>query len=188
MCSLQSLTLKFYVKLTSLSWMHFLSVPKIIPPTVEWSYTSLWFTVCCRTYIYGHIRAYRMLHTSQLRSQKFFSPHNVVVDFEISMLLPNALVHCCRFHLVQACWHHVNNCILRLPHTASSSSSSSSFTPVVSKDRKGYSHESPPVVSVHGHHHCFLNVFTAPHQNVVCLLYTSPSPRDGLLSRMPSSA
>ena len=24
--------------------------------------------------------------------------------------------------------------------------------------------------------------------NVVCLLYTSPSPRDGLLSRMPSSA
>ena len=25
-------------------------------------------------------------------------------------------------------------------------------------------------------------------QDVVCLLYTSPSPRDGLLSRMPSSA
>ena len=25
-------------------------------------------------------------------------------------------------------------------------------------------------------------------QNKVCLLYTSPSPRDGLLSRMPSSA
>ena len=25
-------------------------------------------------------------------------------------------------------------------------------------------------------------------QSVVCLLYTSPSPRDGLLSRMPSSA
>ena len=25
-------------------------------------------------------------------------------------------------------------------------------------------------------------------QHVVCLLYTSPSPRDGLLSRMPSSA
>ena len=24
--------------------------------------------------------------------------------------------------------------------------------------------------------------------NVLCLLYTSPSPRDGLLSRMPSSA
>ena len=28
----------------------------------------------------------------------------------------------------------------------------------------------------------------ADAQNVVCLLYTSPSPRDGLLSRMPSSA
>ena len=25
-------------------------------------------------------------------------------------------------------------------------------------------------------------------KSVVCLLYTSPSPRDGLLSRMPSSA
>ena len=25
-------------------------------------------------------------------------------------------------------------------------------------------------------------------ENVFCLLYTSPSPRDGLLSRMPSSA
>ena len=26
------------------------------------------------------------------------------------------------------------------------------------------------------------------HMNICCLLYTSPSPRDGLLSRMPSSA
>ena len=28
----------------------------------------------------------------------------------------------------------------------------------------------------------------SPHPNHTCLLYTSPSPRDGLLSRMPSSA
>ena len=28
----------------------------------------------------------------------------------------------------------------------------------------------------------------AVHQVLACLLYTSPSPRDGLLSRMPSSA
>ena len=27
-----------------------------------------------------------------------------------------------------------------------------------------------------------------PNANRICLLYTSPSPRDGLLSRMPSSA
>ena len=27
-----------------------------------------------------------------------------------------------------------------------------------------------------------------PSKALVCLLYTSPSPRDGLLSRMPSSA
>ena len=29
---------------------------------------------------------------------------------------------------------------------------------------------------------------SVPNDHVVCLLYTSPSPRDGLLSRMPSSA
>ena len=28
----------------------------------------------------------------------------------------------------------------------------------------------------------------AMNENKTCLLYTSPSPRDGLLSRMPSSA
>ena len=27
-----------------------------------------------------------------------------------------------------------------------------------------------------------------PGKGILCLLYTSPSPRDGLLSRMPSSA
>ena len=30
--------------------------------------------------------------------------------------------------------------------------------------------------------------FGAKHLRSICLLYTSPSPRDGLLSRMPSSA
>ena len=29
---------------------------------------------------------------------------------------------------------------------------------------------------------------SAPRYSSICLLYTSPSPRDGLLSRMPSSA
>ena len=36
------------------------------------------------------------------------------------------------------------------------------------------------------------NLETVPdifmHSAIACLLYTSPSPRDGLLSRMPSSA
>ena len=33
------------------------------------------------------------------------------------------------------------------------------------------------------------NIQLDPTQNIYsCLLYTSPSPRDGLLSRMPSSA
>ena len=39
----------------------------------------------------------------------------------------------------------------------------------------------------------FMNVFDchvnrSPSSGKICLLYTSPSPRDGLLSRMPSSA
>ena len=35
----------------------------------------------------------------------------------------------------------------------------------------------------------FLNKLKEPTKNSnICLLYTSPSPRDGLLSRMPSSA
>ena len=33
-----------------------------------------------------------------------------------------------------------------------------------------------------------LEVDAATPQDIICLLYTSPSPRDGLLSRMPSSA
>ena len=32
------------------------------------------------------------------------------------------------------------------------------------------------------------SVQVTPQQSQFCLLYTSPSPRDGLLSRMPSSA
>ena len=32
------------------------------------------------------------------------------------------------------------------------------------------------------------NLKTPDKQGRICLLYTSPSPRDGLLSRMPSSA
>ena len=35
---------------------------------------------------------------------------------------------------------------------------------------------------------CVASKFTNCAKNYFCLLYTSPSPRDGLLSRMPSSA
>ena len=34
----------------------------------------------------------------------------------------------------------------------------------------------------------FFRVFQNSRYTHICLLYTSPSPRDGLLSRMPSSA
>ena len=35
---------------------------------------------------------------------------------------------------------------------------------------------------------CQTGVCAMGMQIIICLLYTSPSPRDGLLSRMPSSA
>src|SRR5665647_3397139 len=35
---------------------------------------------------------------------------------------------------------------------------------------------------------CFYSIFSLVFRSYSCLLYTSPSPRDGLLSRMPSSA
>ena len=38
-------------------------------------------------------------------------------------------------------------------------------------------------------HGAGINFFYLPRTtSIACLLYTSPSPRDGLLSRMPSSA
>ena len=33
-----------------------------------------------------------------------------------------------------------------------------------------------------------ISFISEAHESFFCLLYTSPSPRDGLLSRMPSSA
>ena len=40
-----------------------------------------------------------------------------------------------------------------------------------------------------GDHSDFINISESLKSNDInCLLYTSPSPRDGLLSRMPSSA
>src|SRR5664279_5081663 len=36
--------------------------------------------------------------------------------------------------------------------------------------------------------HALLTGYPDRAKNIICLLYTSPSPRDGLLSRMPSSA
>ena len=46
--------------------------------------------------------------------------------------------------------------------------------------------------ALEGFMECQMEVINCPHEQVAghiaCLLYTSPSPRDGLLSRMPSSA
>ena len=40
----------------------------------------------------------------------------------------------------------------------------------------------------HGFSEDRFDCFVAEHKDHGCLLYTSPSPRDGLLTRMPSSA
>ena len=40
----------------------------------------------------------------------------------------------------------------------------------------------------HGYYKQLKTCRECPSKNWICLLYTSPSPRDGLLSRMPSSA
>ena len=45
--------------------------------------------------------------------------------------------------------------------------------------------EDPHIVNVNGPRY---GVVHSADRRLICLLYTSPSPRDGLLSRMPSSA
>ena len=47
------------------------------------------------------------------------------------------------------------------------------------------------IVNNEGNQICEINIFDKHGKSelgIFCLLYTSPSPRDGLLSRMPSSA
>ena len=47
-----------------------------------------------------------------------------------------------------------------------------------------------PLILEHVQQRCFASIVEAEEQDlgVLCLLYTSPSPRDATLSRMPSSA
>ena len=59
--------------------------------------------------------------------------------------------------------------VIKLPETASANDIYNSFSPSVIKG--GLDEEK-----------------SNEHTEIPCLLYTSPSPRDGLLSRMPSSA
>ena len=52
----------------------------------------------------------------------------------------------------------------------------------------GFSKFDRATVPVHAMFSKSFTVMDASENSVFCLLYTSPSPRDGLLSRMPSSA
>ena len=58
--------------------------------------------------------------------------------------------------------------------------------PFIDHNVKIYSAEDTPEVKVR--HKIWQRLVTRSSKNEDCLLYTSPSPRDGLLSRMPSSA
>ena len=59
-------------------------------------------------------------------------------------------------------------------------------------DRHFASMKEGAIISNTGHYDCEINIeqlkAMSSSERTICLLYTSPSPRDGLLSRMPSSA
>ena len=52
----------------------------------------------------------------------------------------------------------------------------------------GQANPAPPVGPALGQRGINIMEFCKAFNDKTCLLYTSPSPRDGLLSRMPSSA
>ena len=110
------LTLKLCVTLTSLQWMALIAFPKFFHQLYA-----------VHGYVNGHYiplvhclsdkSTATCLNTIQANCAVmnfYFAPRNVVIDFENSMLsairsvFPNASVHCCRFHLGQAWWRHMN--------------------------------------------------------------------------------
>ena len=60
--------------------------------------------------------------------------------------------------------------------------------PLKFSDNKSYKQRSKDARKKSGLKDAIRVAFGKSHGENVCLLYTSPSPRDGLLSRMPSSA
>ena len=56
------------------------------------------------------------------------------------------------------------------------------------KDHLFFMAEDKGLCTYEKHHKQKILLFLSSMRSYACLLYTSPSPRDGLLSRMPSSA
>ena len=67
---------------------------------------------------------------------------------------------------------------LKLPYDRTAKSNEPSFT---KNFLQNHPHELPQAIAE-------ARELNKAHTTFICLLYTSPSPRDGLLSRMPSSA
>ena len=76
----------------------------------------------------------------------------------------------------------------RAPHHKTSSSSSQTAAIGGSKNLNTVGHQSLKARDHHVHSGACSTVRLGPSVRKCCLLYTSPSPRDATLSRMPSSA
>ena len=136
LCLLQSLILLYYVTLTSSPWMALSecvqnsSTNCTLSTVISTDITSLWCTVCCQTKLWPHTCECWTRYNPTAAINLCFSPQDAVVDFEISMLaavqtvLPNTSVHCCRFHLGQAWWRHMNSIGLRQIYKDKSSDAS----------------------------------------------------------------
>ena len=79
---------------------------------------------------------------------------------------------------VEAAWAHVSSCMAKVPGFTRQQASWST-------DGKAFITE---VFETPADYLAFMGLVDLPLVTKACLLYTSPSPRDGLLSRMPSSA
>ena len=63
--------------------------------------------------------------------------------------------------------------------------------PIIARQPASYDVQNPHIRSTRqpsSYQHRSPSIVNVQEPNISCLLYTSPSPRDGLLSRMPSSA
>ena len=117
---------------------------------------------------------------------------------EDASLIPNALEEVLRFESPQTSWRRVTNtdCVF---NDISIPAGTQVFLSLGAANHEAALFDQPDQFDIHrknarkhvsfGHgiHFC-LGARLARLEAEICLLYTSPSPRDGLLSRMPSSA
>ena len=117
------------VTLTSLQWMALFAFPKFFCQlyTVHGCVNGHYIPVACPTKVRLHVHMLNTIQANCAAMNFYIPPRNVVIDFENSMLsairpvLPNASAYCCRFHLGQAWWRHMNRIYLGLNYKDRSS-------------------------------------------------------------------